>query len=97
MLPDDVMVGSVRVTEVNLILDDNTADNQQPQLLIGMDIIGMGDFAVTNANGRTVFSFRVPAIEEIDFVPEAKENNIIQHGNRRARRALKARKGHRKG
>lgn len=90
VLPDEVMVGSVRVTEVNLIPDDNTSDDQQPQLLIGMDIIGMGDFAVTNANGNTVFSFRVPSREEIDFVPEVKENNILKYGNYHARRAIKA-------
>jgi hypothetical protein len=36
-------------------------------ILIGMDIIGMGDFAVSNYNGRIVFSFRVPSMAEIDF------------------------------
>ena len=41
------------------------------QLLIGMDIICTGDFCVTNAGGRTVFSFRHPAQAEIDFVKEA--------------------------
>ena len=30
-------------------------------VLIGMDIIGLGDFAVTNFNGRTQFSFRYPS------------------------------------
>ena len=89
-LPDNVMVGNVRVTEVNLIPDDNTQDHQQPQLLIGMDIITLGDFAVTNANGKTVFSFRIPSIQEIDFVPEIKENNILKYGNHQARRAMKA-------
>ena len=69
-------------------------NDQQSQLLIGMDIIGMGDFAVTNADEKTVFSFRVPSIEEIDFVPEAKENNILKDGNRKARRILKAKRKH---
>ena len=36
-------------------------------LLIGMDIITTGDFAVTNSSKRTTFSFRCPPIEEIDF------------------------------
>ena len=34
-------------------------------VLIGMDIIGSGDFAVTNRNGRTKFSFRVPSQADI--------------------------------
>ena len=39
-------------------------------VLIGMDIISRGDFAVTNGNGRTTFSFRMPAQADIDFVAE---------------------------
>jgi len=34
-----------------------------------MDIITQGDFAVTNHNGVTKFSFRTPSMEHIDFVP----------------------------
>lgn len=37
------------------------------RVLIGMDIIGMGDFAVTNIGGETVLSFRVPSDKVIDF------------------------------
>lgn len=37
-------------------------------VLIGMDIIGSGDFAVTNKDGKTVFTFRIPSVECIDFV-----------------------------
>ncbi len=35
--------------------------------LIGMDVIGRGDFAVSNFQGTTVFSFRYPSVERIDF------------------------------
>jgi hypothetical protein len=38
--------------------------------LIGMDILGMGDFAVTHHQGNTTFSFCVPSRREIDFVAE---------------------------
>lgn len=41
-------------------------------VLIGMDIITLGDFAVTNKNGKTMFSFRYPSIADIDFVEEEK-------------------------
>ena len=37
------------------------------QLLIGMDVISLGDFALTNKNGKTCFSFRVPSLDEIDY------------------------------
>ena len=36
-------------------------------MLIGMDVIAIGDFAVTNFNGQTKFSFRIPSMTEIDF------------------------------
>jgi hypothetical protein len=36
-------------------------------LLIGMDIITQGDLSVTNKDGKTCFSFRIPSMEEIDF------------------------------
>ena len=50
--------------------------SQGIDLLIGMDIIGMGDFAVTNFNGNTVFSFRIPSIEEIDFLKQVQSVNL---------------------
>jgi len=37
-------------------------------MLIGMDVITLGDFAITNPNGKTVFSFRMPSMTEIDFI-----------------------------
>ena len=89
-LPNKVMVGQVRVTEVQLVPDPNISEDTQPQLLIGMDIIGMGDFAVTNANGKTTLSFRVPSIKEIDFIPEAHETNVMEGGNRKQKRQFEA-------
>ncbi|MCH7828467.1 retropepsin-like domain-containing protein [Patescibacteria group bacterium] len=91
-LPSHLMIGNVRVTEVELIPDANTSDDQQPQILIGMDIIGLGDFAVTNYKGNTILTFRTPSIEEIDFVPEAKEDNIMEGGNSHARKVQRAKK-----
>lgn len=91
-LPNGLMVGQVRVTEVKLIPDDSATDDKQPQLLIGMDIIGMGDFAVTNFESKTTMTYRYPPVEEIDFVPDAQENNLMETGNRQARRAFQAKK-----
>ena len=58
-LPNKVVLNEVRVSK-GIFRD---AD-----VLIGMDIISQGDFAVTNKDGKTVFSFRMPSTECIDFV-----------------------------
>lgn len=44
-------------------------------VLIGMDIIGLGDLAITNYKGETVMTFRIPSMEEFDFVPQADKFN----------------------
>lgn len=40
-------------------------------LLIGMDVICQGDFAISNYQGKTVMSFRIPSIELTDYVKAA--------------------------
>lgn len=66
-LPNNVMFRGVQVTEGCLVGAD---------ILIGMDIINQGDFAVTNKNGITKFSFLIPSQVNIDFV--AQVNNSHQ-------------------
>ncbi len=61
-LPNDVVFPAVKVSR-GVIRDFD--------VLIGMDIIGRGDFAVTNKDGKTVFSFRMPSMECIDFVKQS--------------------------
>lgn len=39
-------------------------------VLIGMDIIRQGDFAVSNYDGITTFTFRTPSVERIDFTTQ---------------------------
>jgi uncharacterized protein YchJ len=60
------MFGMVRVASMVL--------HRGIDVLIGMDILGLGDFAVTHHQGKTTFSFRVPSRHEIDFVAEEKTN-----------------------
>jgi len=48
-----------------------------------MDIIAFGDFAITNHNGQTRWTFRMPANEPIDFVEEIDEYTK-KHAPRRA-------------
>ena len=60
-LPNSVGFSGIRVTLGEL----GDAD-----MLIGMDIISQGHFAVTNSSNRTKFSFRIPSQADIDFVAE---------------------------
>lgn len=39
-------------------------------MLIGMDIISLGDFALTHRNNGTIFSFQIPSTHEYDFVKQ---------------------------
>ena len=45
-----------------LALED---ENDDYEVVIGMDIINQGDFAFTNKDGHSTFSFRLPSQEEI--------------------------------
>lgn len=40
--------------------------------IVGMDIITKGDLAMTNVNGNTCMTFRIPSIQSIDYVYEAR-------------------------
>lgn len=91
-LPNNVMFGQLRVTEAELIADANLPEDNKPQVLVGMDIISAGDFAVTNFEGKTVFSFRVPSAREIDFIPESNRNNLGETRNERRARERQLRK-----
>ncbi len=65
-LPNNVLIVDAVVAEGGIAGGD---------VLIGMDIIGAGDFAITNCNGQTHWSFRIPSVERIDFVEEIAEYN----------------------
>ena len=64
-LPNKAQVAGVEVLEGVLKGCD---------VLIGMDIINMGDFAVTNRDGVTMLSFQMPSIHHIDFVKLLEES-----------------------
>lgn len=44
-------------------------------VIIGMDVLGNGDFTVTHHGGKTTFSFCIPSRREIDFVAEVDREN----------------------
>ena len=80
ILPNNVGIAQVRVTKGGI---PSGAD-----ILIGMDIIVRGDFSVTNKNGITVFSFRIPSQVHTDYVKEHSEQAIKEqqkHGGSKNR------------
>jgi predicted aspartyl protease len=70
VLPNKVLLESMQVTE-----SDFTMNIPLFHILIGMDIINLGDFSITNYKGNTVMNFRLPSIEERDFVSHASKHN----------------------
>lgn len=79
-LPNKVVFPQVRVTQGIL--------PAAVDLLIGMDIIGAGDFAVTNHDEKTVFSYKVPSAERIDFAEEARKEGTFRGSPKIGRNAL---------
>lgn len=65
-LPNGIMAYTVPVTEGKLKGFD---------MLIGMDIINLGDFSITHKDNGTTFSFQIPATHNFDFVEENKSEN----------------------
>jgi len=57
-LPNQITIPYIQVLESNVM---------SCGVLIGMDIINQGDFAVSNHGNRTVFTFRTPSMARIDF------------------------------
>jgi hypothetical protein len=66
LLPSKVGINNVRVTEF--------LDNGSFSMIIGMDIIKLGDFAISNKDRKTMVSFRIPPSDDpIDFVQMIKK------------------------
>lgn len=60
ILPNEIEVPDIEVC-------DSAIGAQGLGILIGMDIISQGDFAVSNFQGNTAFTFRMPSQETIDY------------------------------
>jgi hypothetical protein len=61
LLPNSVGFAALRVTEGDLPDFD---------VLIGMDIIVRGDFAISQSTGKTKFTFQMPSTHDFDFHKE---------------------------
>lgn len=79
-LPDNMNIPDVEVC-------DSKIGDQGFDVLIGMDIITKGDFAVSNFNGTTVFTFRIPSVSLTDYVTQAKVKGMVgTHGKGKRKR-----------
>lgn len=74
-LPNEVGIKSLKVTECNSL-------NGPFDVLIGMDVISLGDFSISNFNGKTTFSFRYPSCEMTDYVKDLPKLKPIVRGNK---------------
>ena len=74
LLPNNVTIEGLDVC-------DSKIGDQGLGMLIGMDIINLGDFSVSNYRGKTVFSFRIPSQCATDYVLKLNVSNKIgTHG-----------------
>ena len=69
-LPNRVMFGMMPVASIAL--------HGGVDVLIGMDLLGLGDFAVTHNEGNTTFTFCSPSRKEIDFVAEVADSYKVE-------------------
>jgi len=60
----------------NVVVFSTESFGGDADILIGMDIISLGDFSVTQDKGRTVMSYRNPSIKKIDYVVEGRNEAI---------------------
>lgn len=83
-LPNSVLIRGVPVVVTKI-------GDQGIGMLIGMNIIGMGDFAVSNFEGKTTFTFRIPSQKITNYVAEVNYQNVIgpKHGNGKRKKKKK--------
>jgi predicted aspartyl protease len=68
ILPNGIILRNKRITICRL--------PPAIDMLIGMDIISMGDFFLCNADNKTLFSFAIPPFpDKIDLVDKAEQRN----------------------
>ena len=69
-IADIELLNKVIVRNVKLL---STKSINDFDMIIGMNVITLGDFCITNKDRRTVVSFRYPSEKQIDFVKEAED------------------------
>ena len=78
------------ITLTTLVTEcDALNDVDDTGMLIGMNVINMGDLCISNFDGKTMLTFRTPSLETVDYVAEIAEYNHfhkihqvqMRHGN----------------
>ena len=79
-LVDIILPNNFKVSDHVVI--DSDIDNQNIGMLVGMDIISLGDFAVSSFNNQTTFTFRIPSECKTDYAREQNISNLVgkKHG-----------------
>lgn len=72
LLPSNMLIPGVRASDVEI---------QGGDILIGMDVMSLGDLAITNHQGKTHMSFCIPSLSSIDFVPPTERLNRSEMSN----------------
>lgn len=85
-LVDVVLPNHVTIQDV--VVCSTEIGSQGFDMLVGMDIILLGDFVITNKDKQTVFSFCFPAQIRLDFVKQINFQNVIgpKHGQGKRKR-----------
>lgn len=82
ILPNNVKIDGLQVC-------DSSIGKQKLDMLIGMDIITKGDFAVSNYANKTAFSFRTPSENKINYVLDTRISNLIGNLHGKGKRKKK--------
>lgn len=69
-LPNGVMVENLLVSCADI--------GEHTDILLGMDIISFGNFAISNNNGKTNYSFVIPSIGDVDYVLRSRNLNGLK-------------------
>ncbi len=77
VLPNKLLIRDIRVTEGRL---------NGFGVLIGMDILNFGDFALTHRDNKTVFSFQIPSTHEYDFVKQLQNERERKASSKKKKR-----------
>ena len=73
-----ITLNNENITLTSLVTEcEALNDVDDTEMLIGMNIVNMGDLCISNFEGKTVLTFRTPSLEVVDYVAEIAEHNRI--------------------
>jgi hypothetical protein len=73
-LPNQVGLEGIRFTEFK-----HTTGSFD--VIVGMDVITLGDFAITHKHGKTLLTYQLPSFANIDFVKDNKKAEAQKYKN----------------